>query len=393
MPRKQHHHDNRTRRGKARQQQRPHVSPFELIREDFQRMLYTMRLRTTEEAAENILMQSCEGHAQRGHGAFAGRRFPNTELDDIVAALGRNQAVVAEQRQALIDEVCDWADHAMNGDARRTLVNDDGEGLIGCGLLRHIEVNPEDVLRGLYLGGLRDDSDVRLEVERRTGIRIGGGRLYFVDCEVMHAMGLNGEELSQGAHADRIESFRREGLIVDDPGPDKRGDRIRYIYIRDRLGGGASDDAAIIAAGKLYNLSAARPDGPPSRPSGLGTALGVFLADAIDTLEKFVVDYGDQDNELARHIEGDYPKLALTREDVHRMIWLCAVPPDHTERVPDSSLRHLLEIDKVTDQNALESHLAYVSGHSYSPLLLGSEDVPNQEFYEWFEGRAKECPI
>jgi hypothetical protein len=384
MPHKHHKHhrhdrnDARARRGRARQQQRPHVSPFELIREDFQRMLYTMRLRTTEEAAENILMQSCEGHAQMGHGAFAGRRFPNTELDDIVAALGRNPTVVAEQRQRLIDELCDWADHAMNGDARRTLVNDDGEGLIGCGLLRHIEVDAEDVLRGLYLGGLRDDSDVRLEVERRTGMRIGGGRLYFVDCEVMHEMGLNGEDLSQGAHADQIESFRREGLIVDDPGPDKRGDRIRYIYIRDRLGGGASDDAAIIAAGKLYNLS---------------VALGVFLADAIDTLEKFVVDYGDQDNDLARHIEQGFGKLGLTREDVHRVIWLCAVPPDHTERVPDSSLRHLLEIDKLTDQNALESHLAYVSGHSYSPLLLGSEDVPNSEFYEWFEGRAKECPV
>jgi hypothetical protein len=341
-------------------------------------MLYTMRLRTTEQAAENILMQSCEGHAQMGHGAFAGRRFPNTEMDDIVAALGRKETVVAEQRQALIDEVCDWADHAINGDAPRTLVNHDGEGLIGCGLLRHIEVNAEDVLRGLYLGGLRDDSDVRLEAEQRTGIRIGGGKLYFVDTDVMHQLGLNGDQLAQGAYADRIEAFRRDGLIVDDPGPAARDDRIRYMYIRERIGGGASDDAAILAAGKLYNLS---------------TALGVFLADAIDTLEKFVVNYGDQDNDLARHIEQGFPKLNLKREDVHRMIWLCAVPPEDKGRVPDSSLRHLLEIDKVTDQNALESHLAYVSGHPYSPLLLGSEDVPNHDFYQWFEGRMKECPL
>ena len=383
MPRRrrdQHHHhrsDSRPR-GRSRPPQRPHISPSDLIREDFQRMLYTMRLRTTEQAAENILMQSCEGHAQMGHGAFAGRRFPNTEMDDIVAALGRKETVVAEQRQALIDEVCDWADHAMNGDAPRTLVNHDGEGLIGCGLLRHIEVTPDDVLRGLYLGGLRDDSDVRLEAEQRTGIRIGGGKLYFVDTDVMHQLGLNGDQLAQGAYADRIEAFRRDGLIVDDPGPAARDDRIRYMYIRERIGGGASDDAAIIAAGKLYNLS---------------TALGVFLADAIDTLEKFVVNYGDQDNDLARHIEQGFPKLNLKREDVHRMIWLCAVPPEDKGRVPDSSLRHLLEIDKVTDQNALESHLAYVSGHPYSPLLLGSEDVPNHDFYQWFEGRMKECPL
>jgi hypothetical protein len=299
-------------------------------------------------------------------------------MEDIVAALGRNPSVVAEQRQTLIDEVCDWADHAMNGDARRTLVNDDGEGLIGCGLLRHLEVNPEDVLRGLYLGGLRDDSDVRLEVEQRTGIRIGGGKLHFVDTEVMHQLGLDGDQLAQGAYADRIEAFRRESMIVDDPGPAARDDRIRYMYIRDRLGGGASDDAAIIAAGKLYNLS---------------VALGVFLADAIDTLEKFVVNYGDQDNDLARRIEQGFARLNLTRDDVHRMVWLCAVPPQDRERVPDSSLRHLLEIDKLTDQNALESHLAYISGHPYSPLLLASEDVPNSEFYEWFERRVKECPI
>ncbi|MFB3882463.1 MAG: hypothetical protein ACE149_14445 [Armatimonadota bacterium] len=381
MPRRHHHHhhrDSRPRRGRSRPPQRPHVSPFDLIREDFQRMLYTMRLRTTEEAAENILMQSCEGHAQMGHGAFAGRRFPNTEMDDIVAALGRKEIVVAEQRQLLIDEVCDWADHAMNGNAPRTLVNDDGDGLIGCGLLRHIEVDSRDVLRGLYLGGMRDHSDVRREVEERTGIRIGGGTLFFVDTEVMHQLGLNGEQLAQGAYADRIEAFRQEGLIVDDPGPAKRGDRIRYMYIRERLGGGASDDAAILAAGKLYNLS---------------VALGVFLADAIDTLEKFVVNYGDQDNDLARRIEQGFPKLGLQRDDVHRIVWLCAVPPEDKEQVPDSSLRHLLEIDKLTDQNALESHLAYVSGYSYSPLLLGSEDVPNGEFYEWFEGRLKECPI
>jgi hypothetical protein len=367
------------RRGRSRYQpERPHVSPSDLIREDFQRMLYTMRLRTTEQAMENILMQSCEGHAQMGHGAFAGRKFPNTEMEDIVAALGRNPDVVAQQRQDLIDEVRDWACKAIDGTAPRTLVNDEGEGLIGCGLLRHFEVIPEDVLRGLYLGGLRDDSDLRLEVEKSTGLRIGGGKSYFIDTDVMHQMGLDGEQLAQGGHADKIDSYRREGLIVGDPGPGKRDDRIRYMYLRERVGGGASDDAAILVGGKLYNLS---------------VALGVFLADAIDTLEKFVINYADQDNDLARHIEQHFPNLKLTRQDVYRMIWLNAVPPEQTGSVPDSSLRHMMEIDRLTDQNALESHLAYLAGHSYSPLLIASEDVPNHEFYEWFEGRMKECPI
>jgi hypothetical protein len=347
------------------------------MQEDFHRMLHTMRLRTTESTTELILMQSVEGHAHMGHGSFDGRRFPNTEMEDIVAALGRNPRVVAEQRQHLIDEVFAWADRAIEGQAGRTLVNEESEGLMGCGLLRQLEVDAPDVLRGIYLGGLRDDSELRLEVEKRTGLHIGGGRCRFIDVEVMHRMGLDGEQLARGQHGGKIEAYKREGLIVEDPGPEQRDDRIRYMYVRDRQGGGASDDAAILAGGKLYNRS---------------VALGVFLADAIDTLEKFVVDYADQDEDLARHIERSFPDLNITLDEVNRMIWLCAVPPEEQPHVPDSSLRHLLEINRDSDQTALESHLAYLAGHPFSHQLLASEDVPNDEFYQWFESRLREFP-
>jgi len=381
MARKKHqHHHHRDKSGKSRHRpRRAHISPSELIREDFQRMLYTMRLRTTEPATELILMQSVEGHAQMGHGSFAGRRFPNTEMEDIVQALRRDPHAVAAQRQDLIDEVVAWAEAAIEARAPNTLVNENGEGLIGCGLLRHIEINPPDVLRGIYLGGLRDDVDLRWEVEGRTGTHIGGGRCRFVDIEVMERMGLDGEQLAKHPHADDLEVFRQDGLIVDDPGPDAfDNERIRYMYIRERVGGGASDDAAIVAAGKLHNLSA---------------ALGIFLADAIDTLEKFVIDYRDQDNDLARHIEQSFPGLGLTSDDVHRLTWLCSVPPEQQPHIPDSSLRHLLEIDRETDQCALDSHLAYLCSHPYSPMVLASEEVPNHRFYQWFEGRSEQCPI
>jgi len=373
------HHHRRKKGGKSRhKQRRPRISPEDLIREDFQRMLYTMRLRTTEQAADNILMQSCEGHAQMGHGAFAGRRFPNTEMDDIVSALGRNPRVVAQQRQDLIDEVFRWVDRAVAGESGATLVNEEGEGLIGCGLLRQIEVDAPEVLRGIYLGGLRDDSELRFGVERQTGIRVGGGHMRFIDADVMHEMDLDGDGLARGEHADKIDAYKREGLIVEDPGNGRRDDRIRYMYVRERQGGGTSDDAAIVAGGKLHNIS---------------LALGVFLADAIDTLEKFVVEYADQDDDLARHIERSFSDLNLDIEDISRMIWLCAIPPEQVPQVPDSSLRHLLEIDRETDQNALESHIAYLMGNPYSPMVLGHEDVPNGEFYEWFEARMRECPI
>jgi hypothetical protein len=341
-------------------------------------MLFTKRLRTTENTRELILMQSVEGHAQMGHGVFAGRRFPNTEMEDIVEALGRDPRTIGAQRQDLIVEIRRWVDAALVGKVGDTLVNDQGEGLVGCGILRHLEVVPADVLRGVYLGGLRDASEVRLEVEQRTGQQIGGGRCHFVDVEVMHQMGLDGEKLAKGSHADQIEGYRRAGLVVDDPGPGARDERIRYMYIRDRVGGGASDDAAILAGGRLNNLS---------------VALGVFLADAIDTLEKFVVNYADQDYDLALHVADRAPEATVSKDELHRLIWLSCPPPEETGRIPDSSLRHMIEIDAHTDQTALESHLAWLSGHPFSTMLLGSEDVPNGEFYEWFESRLGSVPF
>ncbi len=366
------------RLARLREPRFPAISPYGLIQDDFQRMLLTKRLRTTSDACEWILMQSVEGHAQMGHGAFAGRRFPNTEMEDIIEALGRNPRLIARQRQGLIDEVCEWAQRAMNGEAPTTLVNELGEGLIGCGLLRHLEVDPPDVLRGLYLGGLRDDSEVRLEVERRTGARIGGGHSYFVNVDAMHELGLDGEKLARTANADKIDYYRQLGMILDDPGPEAWDDpSIRYMYLRHRLGGGASDDAAILAGGLLYTPS---------------VALGVFLADAVDTLDKFVVDYEDQDGDIARNIEEHYPALGLTLEDVYRLTWICHVPPEAEGKVPDSSLRHLLEIDADSDQTALESHLARVCGHPFSDMALGSEDIPNVALYAWLEERIEECP-
>ncbi len=379
MPRKHRHHHKRKKGGKSRHRPRRRaVSPFELIREDFQRMLYTMRLRTTAQAAENILMQSVEGHAHMGHGSFAGRRFPNTGMDDIIEALGRSPHLVGRQRQDLIDEVFAWCDHAVAGDAPSTLVNEEGEGLIGCGLLRHIEINPPDVLRGIYLGALRDDSELRLQVEKHTGLRIGGGRMRFINLDVMEQMDLDGERLATGEHADEIQAYKQEGLILDDPAAAPRGADVRYLYLRERQGGGTSDDSAVIAAGKLHNLS---------------VALGAFLADAIDTLEKFVPDYADQDDDLARRIERGFPDLDLDIQDLMRITWLCGVPPEQKTHVPDSSLRHLLEIDPRTDQTALESHLAHLQGHPYSPQEIASEDIPNTDFYPWFEQRIKQCPL
>jgi hypothetical protein len=53
----------------------------------------------------------------------------------------------------------------------------------------------------------------------------------------------------------------------------------------------------------------------------------------------------------------------------------------------------LLEIERDSDQCALDSHLAYLSGHHASPMRLASEEIPTAEFYDWCEARIKASPI
>jgi len=66
---------------------------------------------------------------------------------------------------------------------------------------------------------------------------------------------------------------------------------IRFQYIRHKQGLGVSDDLAVLVAGKLYSLS---------------VGLGVYLADAIDTLDKFSLHFIEQDEVLAEEIERDF---------------------------------------------------------------------------------------
>jgi hypothetical protein len=94
---------------------------------------------------------------------------------------------------------------------RPELVDEEGTPLLTISTLRHLHVAPEDVLRGLFLGGFRDDPDVRKEVEQRTGWTIGGGRGYLVNMQVMEQMGLDGYRLAKEAHEDELDEFRARG--------------------------------------------------------------------------------------------------------------------------------------------------------------------------------------
>ena len=349
----------------------PYVAPKELVQADYEVLTSYEHLDTTPDIQDLLLIQSLEGRAHNGAGVFNKRTYVNTTIDDVVKALGRDPEEIKARRQALIDDIVQFAVDTMDGGKHDKLLNFHGEPILGIEFFKERHVNARDVLRGLYLGGLRDNPDIRKEAERIYQVKIGGGRCYVIDMKTMLEMNLDGEILAHDAHEEKIDEYIHRGLIVKTEG-EVDPETQRYFYIRHRQGPGQSDDGAFIMAGILYN-----PD----------VALGVFLADVIDTLEKYAPTYKDQDGNLSFLIGRGFKDLKITMDDVYELVSLCAIPEADETMVPDSSLRYLLSIDSRVNRSAFRSHFDFIEGKPVMPLLVSFKRILSTHFYEYINRR------
>lgn len=351
------------------------IAPAELIKQDFHNLKSSERLFTTPRIEELVFMQSIEGRSHNGSGCFNKRFYVNTTIDDIVGALGRSSKVVKNKRQELIDEIVEFAESAVADDPRDRLVTRSGRPILGIPEFKDRTVDYHDILKGLYLGGLRDNPETRKKTQELYKINIGYGKCYLVNTKIMVEMGLDGEMLAHQENESRLNHYKSCGLIVD-PGKLKHSASkyIRYMYIRHHVGPGQSDDAAIVGSGLLYNVD---------------VAIGVFLADAIDTLEKYVAYYRDQDSELALYIKENYPFLDLDESDVYELAYIAAIPADKTDQIPDSSLRYLLAIDDETGQSTFETHLNFIEGKPFVPIAISYKRVLISELYDFVKEKLK----
>ena len=73
---------------------------------------------------------------------------------------------------------------------------------------------------------------------------------------------------------------------------------------------------------------------------------------------------------------------------MHRLTFLAATPEGREDDVPDSSLRHLLSIDRTGDICALESHLLCVEGIEAPPVGLSHRRTPSSRFYAYARERV-----
>jgi CBS domain-containing protein len=118
-------------------------------------------------------------------------------------------------------------------------------------------------------------------------------------------------------------------------------------------------------------------------------ALGVFLADAIDTFEKYVPIYRDQDKELSLHIKENYPFLDMDEDDAYELAYLAAIPENRVDEIPDSSLRYLLAIDQETGQSTLETHLNFIEGKPFLPIAISYKRIMISDLYDFVRDKLK----
>lgn len=349
----------------------PKTAPPDLIVRDFHELSGRTRLRCTWPMERTLLQIAVASHAHEGHGAYQGRRYPNTTEDNVAQALGLDARAERLQRQRWIDGVRSYADAAIAGKAPSFPIDRDGMPLFGIGVFRWLEVNPREVLIGLAAGGLRDNPTWRRKAQAAYGIEIGYGESQPVDVRAMDRAGLDGYSLSQEAHEEELPELRAKGVILPEGTPP--GGDIQNMFVRYQTGPGASDDTAVLAAGLLW---------------GVGAAVGSYLADAIDTLEKYTPVHTDQDDLLAQMIREKMPDL-VTDAQVVQLTYLASTPPEMLDSLPDSSMRHFLQADPGVDQCILESHFLYLSKRPYLRMEMGHHPLmDNETLYRYVEDRV-----
>ncbi|MCX8095777.1 MAG: hypothetical protein N3D74_06305 [Caldisericia bacterium] len=350
------------------------IPPVNLIIKDFESLKEKVKLRTSKEVRDLILMQTIEGHAHNGHGEFSGKRFVDTTMNDIVFALGFDAFAIRSARQSLIDEIYDFVERVINNERVYKLLNKNGEPILRVPIFNELEIEAREILLGLYLGGLMDNYDTRKEVEKIYKINIGGGTPYLVDFSVLDKLDIDGEYLAHEDNEDKIPFYKEIGLIID---YDEKNysiflehPSIRFQYIRHKKGSGVSDDLAVLFAGKLYSKS---------------VALGIYLADAIDTLDKYSLKFKEQDFQLAKIIE-ESGIIKISKEDIYKFIFLITNP---TKDYPDSSQRYFLEINEKYNITSLEAHLMFIDGKSPPEFEIAFERESNYKIYEYVINKLK----
>ena len=393
--------------------------PSEIVIADFHDLVNNIPLRTSETNRKLLLMQTIQGHANMAHGKFRKSenryediRYPNATLDDIATALAEDKLLgmkpieVKKKRMENIMEIRELMIKILKKEKVRNLQNSEGEPLMGIPFFNDIEIrNPKNVLKGFYLGSIMDNYIIwRKQLEKKPyNLSMGGGDCVAVDMRKLNYKSLIKKELKlednlamdltmkfiNGCHlgtlaneewADCVSFLYGSGVIIDKDSV-RSTKNIRNAYVRYKKGKGVSDNAAFTMAGKIY--------GQKNKQDGIETALGVFLADAIDTYDKYLpkIHKHGLDEIIGQEIENS-GKLRMTKKEKLNFIFLSAI---QLKEMISNSQRYLLQIDEKSDDTVIENILTYLQGDQPKNMVMGnkysSSSVKSKDFYKAIEGQ------
>ncbi len=363
-----------------------------------------------EELHDLLIVQSMEGRVSSGHV----RGFKNAEdvsIEEIVRALGMSPEETKRSRERIIDLIEEKVMAALDGPrGKLTLSDSAGRPIAGLYALKDVIIqDPLMFAWGFYLGGgVMDCAERRLAMSGWAKGAIGKdlpvhtGQCFPVDLERLLEQGCtSGEDLTLRRLAERnwgaedIARLKEKGVIVS-ANPAEASRSMVNAYVQQSSGYGGSDDACFIYAALVY---------------GMDAAWGLYLADLVDTLDKYVqkLYHGGRDQTLADKAAshpafqrefGPAGRDWLNDEVLNRFLLFGNTVPlseiwddtgerkISTQKVPSSSQAWFNRYQDSCsgDDGAattLQAHLRFIeSGQEPLGISIGYEQVPATTFYE-----------
>lgn len=343
-----------------------------------------------------VLPQSVLGRAQNGHGWFIDDdgiplKFTDATFDNICT-------VLEDQYPQLSNiKVRTWRNHQIDRLNSHILLNieedsmmlEDDEGpLFGTSFLTGRQVNTQNLLKGMILAGHMDTFIFRRKMLGQypntfngTPLQMGGGQIYVVHRDNFRkmALGNTGKRVFRNKQITELTNLN----VIDNEKVEYSYPIYDQAYFRLREGDGISDDLAMLYIGKIY---------------GLDAMMGAFLMDAVDTYDKYLMQFypGGMDGRLTDRIVSATANLfdqpLITDNEAYKMIHFAA--KENTPSIMlSSSHRRFIQYEDGSNKPTLLHHWAFLQGEKLNNIKLGFNRTPSHKFYKMVTKRFQSIDV